>query len=72
MFSSYLQVCHLARSMLARLRWVHSRGFLHRDIKSANFLIGRTRETFNEVFLIDYGLAKAWSVTKEDGSQVGR
>ena len=38
---------------------MHSRHFLHRDIKPDNFLIG-THANAYKVFLIDFGLAKRY------------
>ncbi|MDX9721065.1 MAG: protein kinase [Myxococcota bacterium] len=38
------------------LAYAHSRGVLHRDIKSANIMLGE----FGETLLLDWGLAKAW------------
>ncbi|KAG8071489.1 hypothetical protein GUJ93_ZPchr0006g45441 [Zizania palustris] len=38
---------------------MHSRGFLHRDIKPDNFLMGLGRKA-SQVYVIDYGLAKKY------------
>ncbi|KAM0034300.1 putative protein kinase CK1-CK1 family [Helianthus debilis subsp. tardiflorus] len=38
---------------------MHSRGFIHCDIKLDNFLMGLGRKA-NQVYIIDYGLAKKY------------
>ena len=38
---------------------MHSRGFLHHDIKLDNFVMGLGRKA-NQVYIIDYGLAKKY------------
>lgn len=38
---------------------MHNRGFIHRDIKSDNFLIGY-KALMNKVFVIDFGLSKRY------------
>lgn len=38
---------------------VHNRGFIHRDIKTDNFLIGNS-ENMGKVYVIDFGLAKRY------------
>ncbi|GER51379.1 casein kinase I isoform delta-like protein [Striga asiatica] len=50
-------VLMLADQMITRIEFVHSKGFLHRDIKPDNFLMGLGRKA-NQVYIIDFGLAK--------------
>ncbi|KAL0693085.1 hypothetical protein Bca4012_060265 [Brassica carinata] len=52
-------VLMLADQMLNRVEFMHVRGFLHRDIKPDNFLMGLGRRA-NQVYIIDYGLAKKY------------
>lgn len=47
----------LADQMISRIDYIHSRDFIHRDIKPDNFLMGIGRHC-NKLFLIDFGLAK--------------
>lgn len=56
-------VLMLADQMIARIEFIHSKFFIHRDIKPDNFLMGVGRHC-NKLFLIDFGLAKKYySVT---------
>eukprot|EP00921_Rhytidocystis_pertsovi_P004019 GHVQ01006925.1.p1 GENE.GHVQ01006925.1~~GHVQ01006925.1.p1 ORF type:complete len:328 (-),score=36.46 GHVQ01006925.1:156-1139(-) len=50
-------VLMLADQMVNRIEYVHSKNFIHRDIKPDNFLIGRGKK-MSVVFIIDFGLAK--------------
>ncbi|KAG5547173.1 hypothetical protein RHGRI_013000 [Rhododendron griersonianum] len=52
-------VLMLADQMINLVEFVHSRSFLHRDIKPDNFLMGLGRRA-KQVYIIDFGLAKKY------------
>lgn len=52
-------VLMLADQMLARIKYLHSRSFIYRDMKPDNFLIGLGQNA-SLVYMIDYGLAKKY------------
>lgn len=60
-------VCMLALQLLARIETLHSKFYLHRDIKLENITIGPNGD-YKTVYLIDFGLAKSY--LDEDGRHI--
>ncbi|CAK0795879.1 unnamed protein product [Prorocentrum cordatum] len=52
-------VLMIADQMLYRIEYLHSKSFIHRDVKPDNFLIGHGKKS-NIVYIIDFGLAKKY------------
>lgn len=71
--SELLEYCHgrmsvktvlmLADQMISRLEFIHSAGYLHRDLKPDNFAMGVGKRA-HHLYLLDFGLAKRYADVK--------
>lgn len=56
-------VFRIGLQIIDRLEAIHKKGFIHRDIKANNFMVGKNDKR-DTVFIIDFGLAKRYMDTK--------
>ena len=61
-------VCEIAYQMVQRIEYVHSKGYIHRDIKPGNFVFGRN-ENKAKLYIIDFGLSKKY-IDSETGKHI--
>ena len=55
-------VCLIAKQTLDRIEFVHSKNYIHRDIKPGNFLVGNPDNSI--IYLIDFGNARKYRSSK--------
>ena len=51
-------ICMIAIQCIERLKYIHSKNTIHRDIKATNFVIGR--EDPDVLYLIDFGFSRQY------------
>nr|CAD7264216.1 unnamed protein product [Timema shepardi] len=54
-------VLRIARQVLDVLEYMHSKAYVHADIKAANLLLGHLKGSENQVYLVDFGMASRQS-----------
>lgn len=54
---------NIGLQIITRLQQIHRKGFVHRDIKANNFMIGK-RDKMKTIYVIDFGLAKRYKDVK--------
>lgn len=52
-------VLQIGIQIIYRLEAIHKKGFVHRDIKANNFMIGRNDKR-STIYIIDFGLSKRY------------
>lgn len=58
-------VYRLALQMIDVLEYIHSRSYVHGDIKGANILLGFGKNGDAQAFLVDFGLASHYTMSPE-------
>ena len=59
---SVIDTCFIALQILDRLKWIHSKDLIYRDVKPSNFLIGIKDP--NIIYVVDFGLCKKYRSSK--------
>ena len=55
-------ICLIAIQSIDRIEYIHSKNIVHKDIKPANFLLGRKNP--NLIYLIDFGMSRKYRSSK--------
>jgi len=67
---SEAQCARLVKQMICSVRYIHSKGIIHRDLKLENFLFSTT-EPDSELKMIDFGLSKHFKFGEVQHQAVG-
>ena len=67
---SEAQCAKLVKQMVSAVRYLHSKGIIHRDLKLENFLFASTRPD-SELKMIDFGLSRYYVEGQQLCEQVG-
>ena len=65
---SYKTIFQIGYQMIERIEYVHSKGYIHRDIKPGNFVLGKG-EKKKIIYIIDFGLSKRY-IDKNTGKHI--
>ena len=65
-----VQSARLVKQMLSSVRYIHSKGIIHRDLKLENFLFSSTKED-SPLKMIDFGLSKYFEIGQKHSDPVG-
>merc|ERR1712232_131283 len=65
------QCARLVKQMLCAVRYMHSKGIIHRDLKLENFLFSSEDASNAELKLIDFGLSKHFKYGEVQHEAVG-
>lgn len=64
------QCARLIKQMLSSIRYLHSKGIIHRDLKLENFLFSNTTPD-SDLKMIDFGLSKHFELGESHTEKVG-
>jgi casein kinase 1 len=56
---TYKTIFQIGYQMIQRIEYIHNKGYIHRDIKPGNFVIGKNNNK-RIIYIIDFGLSKKY------------
>jgi len=65
-------VISLMQQIIKLLQCMHEQGYIHRDLKPCNFLIGCTTSTKPFVYMVDFGMAERYAEDNKQETGSGR